>query len=124
MPPPTHSFGSPFCLLTLLLYSFFCLVSCCVNILQVGGLGDVVTSLSRAVQDLNHNVNIIFPKYDCMNLSNVSINFVSLVQISSFFFPVCVCVYRCYVSPLSKSINSIVLCFSTIHEATWPTFNL
>ncbi|XP_058200425.1 starch synthase 3, chloroplastic/amyloplastic [Rhododendron vialii] len=40
-------------------------------IAKVGGLGDVVTSLSRAVQDLNHNVNIIFPKYDCMNLSNV-----------------------------------------------------
>ncbi|PNY12821.1 soluble starch synthase 3 chloroplastic/amyloplastic-like, partial [Trifolium pratense] len=37
----------------------------------VGGLGDVVTSLSRAIQDLNHNVDIILPKYDCMNLSNV-----------------------------------------------------
>lgn len=42
------------------------------TILQVGGLGDVVTSLSRAVQDLGHNVAIILPKYDCMNLSNVS----------------------------------------------------
>ncbi|XP_021889061.1 starch synthase 3, chloroplastic/amyloplastic [Carica papaya] len=40
-------------------------------IAKVGGLGDVVTSLSRAVQDLNHNVNIILPKYDCLNLSNV-----------------------------------------------------
>lgn len=40
--------------------------------LQVGGLGDVVTSLSRAVQDLNHNVDIIFPKYDCLKLSHVS----------------------------------------------------
>lgn len=40
--------------------------------IQVGGLGDVVTSLSRAIQDLNHNVDIILPKYDCMNLSNVS----------------------------------------------------
>ncbi|KAK8551617.1 hypothetical protein V6N13_120069 [Hibiscus sabdariffa] len=40
-------------------------------IAKVGGLGDVVTSLSRAVQDLNHNVNIIFPKYDCLNLSHV-----------------------------------------------------
>ncbi|TQD93339.1 hypothetical protein C1H46_021008 [Malus baccata] len=37
----------------------------------VGGLGDVVTSLSRAVQDLNHHVDIILPKYDCLNLSNV-----------------------------------------------------
>jgi starch synthase len=39
---------------------------------QVGGLGDVVTSLSRAVQDLGHNVEVILPKYGCLNLSNVS----------------------------------------------------
>ncbi|KAK8501951.1 hypothetical protein V6N13_023271 [Hibiscus sabdariffa] len=41
-------------------------------IAKVGGLGDVVTSLSRAVQDLNHNVDIIFPKYDCLNLNHVT----------------------------------------------------
>ncbi|KAF3451724.1 hypothetical protein FNV43_RR07820 [Rhamnella rubrinervis] len=40
-------------------------------IAKVGGLGDVVTSLSRAVQELNHHVDIILPKYDCLNLSNV-----------------------------------------------------
>ncbi|KAM4101812.1 hypothetical protein ACB094_05G173800 [Castanea mollissima] len=40
-------------------------------IAKVGGLGDVVTSLSRAVQDLNHNVDIILPKYDCLKFSNV-----------------------------------------------------
>ncbi|XP_009357455.2 LOW QUALITY PROTEIN: starch synthase 3, chloroplastic/amyloplastic [Pyrus x bretschneideri] len=40
-------------------------------IAKVGGLGDVVTSLSRAVQDLNHHVDIILPKYDCLNFSNV-----------------------------------------------------
>ncbi|KVI01088.1 Carbohydrate binding module family 25 [Cynara cardunculus var. scolymus] len=40
-------------------------------IAKVGGLADVVTSLSRAVQDLNHTVDIILPKYDCLNLSNV-----------------------------------------------------
>ncbi|XP_004293290.1 PREDICTED: starch synthase 3, chloroplastic/amyloplastic [Fragaria vesca subsp. vesca] len=40
-------------------------------IAKVGGLGDVVTSLSRAVQDLNHHVDVILPKYDCLNLSNV-----------------------------------------------------
>jgi glycogen synthase len=42
-------------------------------LLQVGGLGDVVTSLSRAVQDLGHNVEVILPKHDCLNLSNVSL---------------------------------------------------
>ncbi|KAL2524061.1 Starch synthase 3 [Abeliophyllum distichum] len=40
-------------------------------IAKVGGLGDVVTSLSRAVQDLNHNVDIILPKYDCLKFNNV-----------------------------------------------------
>ncbi|KAH6822132.1 starch synthase 3 [Perilla frutescens var. hirtella] len=40
-------------------------------IAKVGGLGDVVTSLSRAVQDMNHNVEIILPKYDCMKFSQV-----------------------------------------------------
>ncbi|XP_044496171.1 starch synthase 3, chloroplastic/amyloplastic-like [Mangifera indica] len=40
-------------------------------IAKVGGLGDVVTSLSRAVQDLNHNVDIILPKYNCLKYDNV-----------------------------------------------------
>ncbi|CAI9760263.1 unnamed protein product [Fraxinus pennsylvanica] len=40
-------------------------------IAKVGGLGDVVTSLSRAVQDMNHHVDIILPKYDCLKLNNV-----------------------------------------------------
>ncbi|XP_021766873.1 starch synthase 3, chloroplastic/amyloplastic-like [Chenopodium quinoa] len=40
-------------------------------IAKVGGLGDVVTSLSRAVQDLNHHVDVILPKYQCLNLNHV-----------------------------------------------------
>ncbi|KAL8140334.1 hypothetical protein V2J09_006355 [Rumex salicifolius] len=40
-------------------------------IAKVGGLGDVVTSLSRAVQDMNHHVDIILPKYDCLKHNNV-----------------------------------------------------
>ncbi|WVZ94660.1 hypothetical protein U9M48_040526, partial [Paspalum notatum var. saurae] len=40
-------------------------------IAKVGGLGDVVTSLSRAIQDLGHNVEVILPKHACLNLSSV-----------------------------------------------------
>ncbi|KAL8143420.1 hypothetical protein V2J09_016452 [Rumex salicifolius] len=40
---------------------------------MVRGLGDVVSSLSRTVEDLNHHLDIILPKYNCMNLSNVAL---------------------------------------------------
>ncbi|PKA53519.1 Soluble starch synthase 3, chloroplastic/amyloplastic [Apostasia shenzhenica] len=35
-------------------------------IAKVGGLGDVVTSLSRAVQDFGHTIDIILPKMFCV----------------------------------------------------------
>lgn len=40
-------------------------------IAKVGGLGDVVTSLSRAVQDMGHAVEIVMPKYAFLNHSPV-----------------------------------------------------
>ena len=39
--------------------------------LQVGGMGDVVTALGRAVQDEGHMVEVIIPKFDCIKYSNV-----------------------------------------------------
>jgi starch synthase len=42
-------------------------VNICVEmapIAKVGGMGDVVTALSRAVQDLGHTVEVVLPKYD------------------------------------------------------------
>ena len=36
-------------------------------IAKVGGMGDVVTALSRAIIEKGHNVKVILPKYDCMD---------------------------------------------------------
>lgn len=41
-------------------------------ICKVGGLGDVVTSISRAVKDLGHKVEVVVPKYDVIDYSQVS----------------------------------------------------
>ena len=38
---------------------------------QVGGMADVVTALSRAVQEAGHNVKVILPKYDIINYAEV-----------------------------------------------------
>ncbi len=40
--------------------------------LQVGGMGDVVTALARAVQDEGHEVEVVLPKYDIINYAEVS----------------------------------------------------
>ncbi|KAI8476302.1 MAG: hypothetical protein J3K34DRAFT_382253 [Monoraphidium minutum] len=51
-------------------------------IAKVGGMGDVVTALGRAVQDEGHDVEVVVPKYDVINYNNVE----ELVQEGSFFF--------------------------------------
>ena len=58
-------------------------VSICVEmapIAKVGGLGDVVTSLARAVQDEGHNVEVIIPKHDTIDYSQVE----GLVETTGF----------------------------------------
>jgi glycogen synthase len=37
----------------------------------VGGLGDVVTSLARAVEEAGHCVEVILPKYNNLDYSQV-----------------------------------------------------
>lgn len=41
-------------------------------IAKVGGLGDVVTALGRAVQEEGHTVEVVMPKYDCIDYEQVS----------------------------------------------------
>ena len=41
------------------------------NPTQVGGLADVVTSLGRAVAEEGHRVEVILPKYDVLDYSQV-----------------------------------------------------
>lgn len=38
---------------------------------QVGGLGDVVTGLGKALQKRVHLVEIVLPKYDCMQYDHI-----------------------------------------------------
>lgn len=45
---------------------------------QVGGMGDVVTALGRAVQEEGHRVEVILPKYDCIRYDDVSSSLLSL----------------------------------------------
>ncbi|KAK9832645.1 hypothetical protein WJX81_006656 [Elliptochloris bilobata] len=40
-------------------------------IAKVGGMGDVVTALARAVQEEGHHVQVMLPKYDCLNYDEV-----------------------------------------------------
>ncbi|GIL64573.1 hypothetical protein Vafri_18474 [Volvox africanus] len=49
-------------------------------IAKVGGMGDVVTALGRAVQEQGHDLSVIVPKYDCINYKLVD----SLVQENGF----------------------------------------
>lgn len=41
------------------------------SILQVGGLGDVVTGLGKALQKRGHLVEVVLPKYDCMQYDHI-----------------------------------------------------
>jgi starch synthase len=40
-------------------------------IAKVGGMGDVVTALARAVQEEGHTVEVVVPKYDIISYHQV-----------------------------------------------------
>jgi starch synthase len=49
-------------------------------IAKVGGMGDVVTALARAVIEMGHSVEVILPKYDVMDLDQID----NLQKVDSF----------------------------------------
>ncbi|CAK7350256.1 unnamed protein product [Dovyalis caffra] len=53
--------------------------------LKVGGLGDVVTGLGKALQKRGHLVEIVLPKYDCMQYDRVHNLRVLDVVVESYF---------------------------------------
>ncbi|XP_054777197.1 probable starch synthase 4, chloroplastic/amyloplastic isoform X2 [Prosopis cineraria] len=52
---------------------------------KVGGLGDVVCGLSKALQKKGHLVEIVLPKYDCMQYEQIRELRVLDVEIESYF---------------------------------------
>lgn len=52
---------------------------------KVGGLGDVVSGLSRALQKKGHLVEIVLPKYDCMQYDRIRDLRVLDVELESYF---------------------------------------
>ncbi|XP_062160775.1 probable starch synthase 4, chloroplastic/amyloplastic isoform X2 [Alnus glutinosa] len=52
---------------------------------KVGGLGDVVTGLGKALQNRGHLVEIVLPKYDCMQYDRIRDLRVLDVVVESYF---------------------------------------
>ncbi|SCA62647.1 Glycogen synthase [Chlamydiales bacterium SCGC AG-110-M15] len=51
---------------------------------KVGGLADVVLGLSRELQNQKHDVSVIIPKYDCLDLSTIEELEVAVKGLKSF----------------------------------------
>jgi len=73
--------------------------------LKVGGLGDVVTGLSKALQKKGHLVEIVLPKYDCMNYN--------LIHDLRVIVTICSALYRNGIF-FGGKIISFLLCLLTL----------
>ncbi|CAN1249142.1 Probable starch synthase 4, chloroplastic/amyloplastic, partial [Linum perenne] len=53
---------------------------------QVGGLGEVVSGLGKALQKRGHLVEIIIPKYDCMQYDRLPVCFIEPLHPGKLFW--------------------------------------
>ncbi len=67
---------------------------------QVGGMGDVVTALGRAVQEEGHKVEVILPKYDCIQYDEVCPPKLNCIGCNKVDRPVCDCMQKTSKAPL------------------------
>ena len=79
--------------------------------LQVGGMGDVVTALGRAVQEEGHKVEVILPKYDCIQYDEVRSPKLDCIKCNQVNLPVCDCIWKTSKAPsrLGKRLQSLLL---------------
>lgn len=61
---------------------------------QVGGMGDVVTALGRAVQEEGHKVEVILPKYDCIQYDEVQSPKHDCIECNKVVLPICDCIQK------------------------------
>ena len=57
-------------------------------------MGDVVTALGRAVQEEGHKVEVILPKYDCIQYDEVQSPKHDCIGCNKVNLPVCICAHR------------------------------
>ena len=82
-------------------------------VVQVGGMGDVVTALARAVQDEGHLVTCLVPKYDCLNYDEVGVCTTAPQQLPSVSACSCaICRWwpsaACMLAPAACSVAALV----------------
>ncbi len=63
-------------------------------------MGDVVTALGRAVQEEGHQVEVILPKYDCIQYDEVRSPKLACIGCNIVNLPVCDCIQQVSKAPV------------------------